>query len=47
LRPHVTLARKARGAVAPAQPFELRWPVRGYALMQSAAGRYTPIARYG
>lgn len=47
LRPHVTLARKARGAVAPAAPLALRWPVRGYTLMQSAAGRYTALARYG
>lgn len=47
LCPHVTLARRAQGAVPPAEPSALRWPVRGYALMQSAAGRYTPVARYG
>lgn len=45
--PHVTLARHASGAVPPTQPSALRWPVRGCALVQSAAGRYTPIARYG
>jgi len=45
-RPHVTLARNAAGAVPPAQPATLRWPVRGYELVQSAAGRYTPLARY-
>lgn len=45
-RPHVTLARHATGAVPPTPSAELRWPVRGYALVQSAAGRYTPIARY-
>ena len=46
-RPHVTLARKAAGAQPPAEPPTLRWPVRGYVLVQSAGGRYTPIARYG
>ena len=46
-RPHVTLARHASGAVPPVQPAVLHWPVRGYALVQSAAGRYSPIARYG
>jgi RNA 2',3'-cyclic 3'-phosphodiesterase len=45
-RPHVTLARHATGAAPPTPAAALRWPVRGYALVQSAAGRYTPIARY-
>jgi RNA 2',3'-cyclic 3'-phosphodiesterase len=45
-RPHVTLARNAAGVVPPAQPTALYWPVRAYALVQSAGGRYTPIARY-
>jgi RNA 2',3'-cyclic 3'-phosphodiesterase len=45
-RPHVTLARHATGAVPQTPSAALRWPVRGYALVQSAAGRYTPIARY-
>jgi 2'-5' RNA ligase len=46
-RPHVTLARKAQGATPPAIPTTLRWSVDGYALMLSAAGRYTVIERYG
>jgi 2'-5' RNA ligase len=46
-RPHVTLARHASGALPPVQSAALHWLVRGYALVQSAAGRYTPIARYG
>lgn len=45
-RPHVTLARQAAGAVAPTPLAALRWPVRGYALVQSVGGRYMPIARY-
>lgn len=45
-RPHVTLARHAAGAVPPPTPAVLRWPLRGYALVLSAGGRYTPIARY-
>jgi len=45
-RPHVTLARRAAGALPPEVPEALRWPVRGYALVRSAGGHYTPIARY-
>jgi 2'-5' RNA ligase len=45
-RPHVTLARRAAGALAPEQPEPLAWPVRGYALVQSAGGHYAPTARY-
>jgi 2'-5' RNA ligase len=45
-RPHVTLARHAAGAAPPMACAALHWPVRGFALVQSAAGRYTPIARY-
>lgn len=47
-RPHVTLARHAQGAVAPADLPEVEWPVRGYALVRSHPGtppRYEPIAR--
>jgi RNA 2',3'-cyclic 3'-phosphodiesterase len=44
-RPHVTLARKARGAVAPgAAP--VAWPVRDYALVVSAGGEYAVMQRY-
>jgi 2'-5' RNA ligase len=45
-RPHITLARKAAGAVAPAEPLALRWAVQGYALMESRGG-YRVLARYG
>ena len=44
-RPHVSLARKAAGALAPARPLALRWPVRRYTLMQSADG-YHPLRHY-
>lgn len=47
LRAHVTLARRAAGAVPPEAAHPLHWPLRGYALVRSAGGRYTPIARYG
>jgi 2'-5' RNA ligase len=43
-RPHVTLARYAQGAQAPAPLAALRWPVRSCVLVRSALGRYTPIA---
>lgn len=45
-RPHVTLARHAAGATPPMACAALHWPVRGFGLVQSAAGRYMPIARY-
>ena len=45
-RPHVTLARKAAGARPSEDTPKMRWVVRGHVLVQSAAGRYTPIARY-
>lgn len=40
-RPHLTLARKAAGALAPAATPALRWSVRGYALVQSQNGYHT------
>ena len=44
-RPHVTLARKARGAVPPgATP--IPWEVRDYALVVSANGEYAVMQRY-
>jgi RNA 2',3'-cyclic 3'-phosphodiesterase len=43
--PHVTLARKAVGAMPPTTA-PLSWRVRSYALVQSAQGRYTPVAHY-
>ncbi len=36
-RPHITLARHARGAAPPAQPLMVRWHVDGYALVESNA----------
>lgn len=47
LRPHVTLARHAHGAVPPAASPVVEWAVRGYALVRSHAGtspRYERIA---
>jgi RNA 2',3'-cyclic 3'-phosphodiesterase len=44
--PHVTLARKAAGAQPPARTEVLSWPITSYALVQSAEGRYTPVAHY-
>jgi RNA 2',3'-cyclic 3'-phosphodiesterase len=49
LRPHVTLARRAGPAVPPAPDPTLRWPVRGYVLVESiarGAGAYEIIERY-
>jgi 2'-5' RNA ligase len=44
-RPHVTLARKARGAVPPgATP--VAWPVHDFALVVSAGGEYAVMQRY-
>ena len=48
-RPHVTLARRARNAVAPAQVAPLAWPVDRYALVESCAGaprRYEVLRMY-
>lgn len=44
-RPHVTLARKATGAVAPTHTPVLRWPVGGYALMESVPGEDYRLVR--
>jgi RNA 2',3'-cyclic 3'-phosphodiesterase len=44
-RPHVTLARKARGAVPPAEPLRLNWRAVGYALVQSQGG-YRTLQHY-
>lgn len=48
-QPHVTLARAARGAEAPAVMAPLRWSVQGYALVESdlrPPGRYRRLAEY-
>jgi 2'-5' RNA ligase len=36
--PHVTMARRARGAVAPAAPAALEWPARSFVLVESVTG---------
>lgn len=46
-RPHVTLARRAGGALLPADDPPLRWRNRGYALVWSDRGAYRVLARYG
>ena len=49
-RPHVTLARHARGAVPPADHASVHWPAsRGYVLAQSlpARGGYEIVERFG
>lgn len=48
-RPHVTLSRRANGAIAPADGPPIRWRARSYALMQSKLGpngEYSMIQRY-
>jgi 2'-5' RNA ligase len=35
--PHVTMARRARGAVAPAAPAALEWPASSFVLVESVA----------
>ena len=49
-RPHVTLARNAGpGAVPPSDSAPVRWPVSGYALVQSLAGNrgYVVLRQFG
>jgi 2'-5' RNA ligase len=48
--PHVTLARKAAGALPPQAPPPIRWPVREFALVWSKLTQptgYHVLARYG
>jgi 2'-5' RNA ligase len=45
-RPHVTMARRAAGAIAPPDGPEIRWQVDSYALMESSGGRYTVLEHY-
>lgn len=44
-RPHVTMARRAAGAVPPASGPAIRWPVGHYALM-SSGDAYATLQRY-
>lgn len=48
-RPHVTMARRAAGAVAPIQDVTITWDVTGYALVESrpdSGGGYTVLRAY-
>ena len=48
-RPHVTLARRANGAVVKHASLPVRWAIDGYALMNStlgSGGGYTVVKRY-
>jgi 2'-5' RNA ligase len=45
-RPHVTLARHAAGALPPPDTTAVQWTVHGHVLVQSADGRYAPLAHY-
>jgi 2'-5' RNA ligase len=45
-RPHVTLARDARGSTAPPRIDAIDWRVDGYALVESRGGRYSIVRRY-
>lgn len=45
-RPHVTMARRAAGAIAPASHPPLAWDVDSYALVESRDGRYLVLRRY-
>ena len=47
-RPHVTLARRASGAIPPARAAELRWRVAAYVLVESVPGAgYRVLREYG
>ena len=45
-RPHVTMARRANGAVVPAAGPAIDWAVGHYALVESRAGTYTVLKEY-
>ncbi|UVW28397.1 RNA 2',3'-cyclic phosphodiesterase [Massilia sp. H6] len=45
-RPHVTMARRASGALPASSGPPLAWDVRGYALVQSTGGLYTVLRDY-
>lgn len=44
--PHVTLARKSAGAVPPASPVRIDWPVDRFSLVRSERGRYLDVATW-
>jgi 2'-5' RNA ligase len=45
-RPHVTMARRANGAVIPAAGPAIDWAVTHYALVESRSGSYTVLREY-
>jgi 2'-5' RNA ligase len=45
-RPHVTMARRANGAVIPAAGPAIDWAITHYALVESRAGAYTVLRDY-
>ena len=45
-RPHVTMARRATGALLPSNASPIAWDVRGYALVESTNGVYTVLRDY-
>lgn len=45
-KPHVTMARRASGSTPPSAGPPIRWPVAGYALMESIGGRYLALEHY-
>lgn len=45
-RPHVTLAREARGSKTSTSDIDLVWPITEYALIESRGGRYTTVATW-
>jgi 2'-5' RNA ligase len=45
-RPHVTMARRASGAIVPAAGPAIDWTVAGYALVESRGGTYTVLKKY-
>lgn len=45
-RPHVTMARRAGGVVAPEGSVPVTWNVTGYALVESRGGMYTVLRDY-
>jgi 2'-5' RNA ligase len=45
-RPHLTLAREARGATPPASPEPIDWPASAVRLVQSVGGRYEALAQW-
>jgi 2'-5' RNA ligase len=45
-RPHVTMARRANGAVIPSAGPAIDWAITHYALVESHAGTYTVLREY-